>query len=121
MEQKSGIRFHEAQVALARQWIGNMDAKAGQWVPTEVDIRIPEEANGGLTAKKEEVKTEKIRIPPSEEEARQIIARFEAAAQDGELATAHGVSDNVVQHMLHDVTSLHQETWQGTPEEELQS
>jgi phospholipase D1/2 len=121
MEQKSGVRFHEAQVALARQWIGDMEGRPGQWVPTEVDIRIPEETNGALTAKKEDVKTEKIKIPPNQEEARRTIERFEAAAKDGELEAAFGVSDNVVQHMLHDVTGLHEETWQGTPEEELQS
>jgi phospholipase D1/2 len=122
MEQKSGIRFHEAQVALARRWVGDAAPKDGQWVPTEVDIRIPEEQTGELVAKKEpEVKTEMVKIPPNEAEARRIIQTFEDAARDGELEEAHKVSDNVVQHMLGDVTSLHEEAWVGTEDEELQS
>jgi phospholipase D1/2 len=123
MEEKSGIRFHEAQVALARQWIGEQPpAKEGEWRPTEVDIRIPTESEGaGLVAtEKKDVKTEKVKIPENEHEARRIIEQFENSAQDGELQQARGVSDNVVQHMLHDVTHLNEEAWHGSPEEELQ-
>jgi phospholipase D1/2 len=122
MEQKSGIKFYDAQVALARMWIGDLKPKEGEWVPTEVTIRIPQETGEGIVlSKKTEIKTEKVKIPSDEHEARRIIEQFESAAQDGELERSHQVSDNVVQHMLHDVTSLHQEQWEGTEEEELQS
>jgi phospholipase D1/2 len=121
MEEKSGVRFHQAQVALARQWIGeNIEGTDEQ--PTEVEIRIPTETTEGLVVgDKTEIKTEKLPIPPSEQEAREIIERFEAAARDPELQHASAVSDNVVQHMLADRTALQQERWDGTDEEELQS
>lgn len=36
MEEKTGITFHQAQVALARRWIGKIDESwvqdTGQWV-----------------------------------------------------------------------------------------
>jgi phospholipase D1/2 len=121
MEQKSGVRFHQAQVALARQWIGE-HVEGTKDIPTEVEIRIPQETTEALTVSdKTEVKTEKFSIPASEEEARDTIERFEAAAQGGELARAYNVADNVVQHMLGDQTQLQDEQWDGTEEEELQS
>jgi phospholipase D1/2 len=122
MEEKSGIKFHQAQVALARKWMGDKQPKEGEWVPTEVEVHIPQETSEALLlSNKTEVKTEKIKIPADEHEADRIMKQFEAAANDGELHAAHNVSDNVVQHMLYDSTSLHQEDWVGTEEEELAS
>jgi phospholipase D1/2 len=121
MEEKSGIKFQEARVALARQWMGEVQSSEG-WVPTEVEIRIPQETGEGIVVSdKTQPTTEKIKIPENEQEARRIIEQFEATAREGDLARAQKVSDNVVQHMLTDVTDLNQEDWQYTEEEELQS
>ena len=56
-------------------------------------------------------------IPETDEEARDILRRFEEAAQ--QVRQDEDVSDNVVQHMLEDKTNLMDEKWLGTPEEEL--
>lgn len=56
-------------------------------------------------------------VPSSEEEAREVIARFERAARD--VREDEDVADNVVQHMLSDRTGLRDEKWLGSEEEEL--
>lgn len=117
MERNSGVLFHEAQVALARQWITD-DTSHDEFVPTEVDIRIPQETTEGLVVSNKSAPTsEKFPIPPTMAEATAKIKRFEAGANN--LSAARNVSDNVVQHMLHDVTHLNDEQWDGTEEEEL--
>lgn len=117
MERNSGVPFYEAQVALARQWITD-DTSHDEYVPTEVDIRVPQETTEGLVVTdKTPPKLEKFPIPATMAEATQKIERFEAGAKD--IWAAKNVSDNVVQHMLHDVTNLNQEQWDGTEEEEL--
>ncbi|EIN06494.1 phospholipase D/nuclease [Punctularia strigosozonata HHB-11173 SS5] len=120
MTDNSGVSFHEAMVALSRQWIGEqMDE--GQKAPTEVTVVLPQPTLQGVvvTGKQTEVKKETVRIPQSAEEAKQIIERFEHGAAD--LQEEREVADNVVQHMLEDSTNLDQEKWLGTEEEELQA
>jgi phospholipase D1/2 len=120
MEESSGVKFHNAQVALARQWLGHPTARAGEVILPEVEIQVPQETTAMVsTAQEPSVKTERVKLPADEHEARAIIERFEAAARVGELAQAHNVSDNVVQHMMSDTTHLDQEQWFGTEEEEL--
>lgn len=58
-------------------------------------------------------------IPASEEEADQTIHRFEEGAKS--IRGDENVSDNVSQHMLHDNSSLWDELWLGTDQEELDS
>lgn len=117
MEKNSGVPFHEAQVALARQWIGDQ-TQHDEFVPTEVDIRVPQEtAEGLIVSDKTAPKTETIPIPPNEADAREKIERFENGAAN--IPQAKNVSDNVVQHMMNDVTHLNDEQWDGTEEEEL--
>jgi phospholipase D1/2 len=113
MERNSGVTFSEAQVALARQWIGVGDADT----QTDVTIAVvqPERAPDGAVGEGG-VKTENVRIPATAEEARSIIARFEAGA-DG-VRGDEAVADNVAQHMLGDSTGLQAEGWLGTEEEE---
>ncbi|KAG5341907.1 hypothetical protein C0989_007067 [Termitomyces sp. Mn162] len=114
MEQNSGVKFHEAQVALARQWIGQESASNQK----EVTLAMPEPTTEGIIqSEKTPVKTETVPIPQSFEEARDIVRRFESGAEG--LRGDQEVSDTVAQHMLCDRTELPDEKWLGTEEEEL--
>lgn len=121
MEENSGVKFQHAMVALSRQWVGQENGKDQ---PQSVSIVLPDETNSSGAAiegskeggNKSQLKTETYPLPQSVDEARAIIERFEQGA-DG-LRSDESVSDNVVQHMLTDRTSLLDEQWLGTPEEE---
>jgi phospholipase D1/2 len=112
MEQNSGVNFHAAQVALAREWV------AGDTLTTqkEVVIVIPQEESL-LPAGKQGAITEKVPIPVDDVAARQVVERFERGALT--VRSDEVVSDTVSQHMLTDNTSLLDEAWLGTEEEEL--
>ncbi|KAH9974594.1 hypothetical protein BGW80DRAFT_1436752 [Lactifluus volemus] len=114
-ETKSGVKFGQAQAALARQWV--YDSVDGEHMPTEVTIKIPSE--GLSLTEKTAVKTEKYRIPASHDEAVAIIEKFEhgASALGGTKYAA--VSATVGQHALQVETRLADEQWFGTKEEEL--
>lgn len=116
IEEQSGIKFHQAMSALARMWVGKGEE---QNAPKETSVVLPtgkmaEEitASGG----KPELKTETYQLPQSYEEAKEIVDRWHDVAVR---LRGHGdVSDNVVQHMMHDRTDLREEGWLGSPEEE---
>jgi phospholipase D1/2 len=111
IQEKAGITFHQTQVALARQWLGDTG-------PAKVTIKSPEVSKEGVViTEKTPVKEEAIEVPATEEEARQIIARYERAAEA--VRGDEDVADNVVQHMLEDKTDLLQEKWLGDEQEEL--
>ncbi|KAJ8463937.1 hypothetical protein ONZ45_g17411 [Pleurotus djamor] len=118
IEQNSGVRFHEAQVALSRQWIGDMiDDEHTQ---KEVKLKIPEASGEGMViSDKTKVNIETIPLPASEEEAKRMVEKFEHGADN--LRGDESVADSVAQHMLGDNTTLLDEKWLGTPEEELQA
>jgi len=114
MEQNSGVKFSQAQVALARQWIGDY----GRDAQKEVTIAVPQATMEGIVlSNKTEIKHETVPIPQSEAEACEIIERFESGADD--VRDDDEVSDVVAQHMLHDKTRLTDEKWLGTEQEEL--
>ncbi|KAF9473130.1 phospholipase D/nuclease [Pholiota conissans] len=113
IEINSGVKFHEAQVALSAQWVDG-DALTTQ---KEIVVVIPQEESLVPADKPETQKTEKVPIPQDVEAARQVVERFEAGASN--LRSDEPVSDNVAQHMLNDGTSLLEEVWLGTEEEEL--
>ncbi|EJC99464.1 phospholipase D [Fomitiporia mediterranea MF3/22] len=116
MEQRSGVSFYQAQVALARQWIGQ--PMSGEKAQDKVIIKKPEPTGEGMVlSEKTETKTEEVPLPATEEDARQIIERFEYGAYD--VRGDEEVSDTVSQHMLNDRTSLLDEKWLGTEDEEL--
>ncbi|KAJ7860569.1 hypothetical protein B0H14DRAFT_2350578 [Mycena olivaceomarginata] len=95
------VKHHEAQIALARQWIGN-DSDGSQ---KEVTISLPVETKEGIVhTDKTPLKTETVPIPESEDAARRVIEKFEAVAKA--VRGDEDVADNVAQHMLHDRTSL---------------
>lgn len=116
MEQVSGVTFHEAQIALARQWVGKN--YFGKDVPHEVYVKIPQESKAGLTVEDESsMKKDKVPLPQSVEAARQVIARFETGARN--LRSDDAVADSVSHHALQGRRSLLDEPWLGTEEEEL--
>lgn len=113
MEANSGVKFLQAQVALARQWLAG-DTLTQQ---KEVAVVIPQETKEAIVVQKPSEKVENIPIPSSEDEARNLIARFESGAPRED----SGVSDSVSSHVLRDKTSLLDEKWYGTEQEELDS
>ena len=115
-ETKSGVKFGQAQAALARQWA--YDSVNGD-MPTEVTIKIP--SGGRFLTEKTEVKTEKYPIPASYDEAITMIERFEHSASALGGTRYAAVADTVGQHALQDETRLADEQWFGTKEEELDS
>ncbi|KAL5521881.1 hypothetical protein ACEPAF_1725 [Sanghuangporus sanghuang] len=116
MEQRSGVSFYQAQVALARLWIGN--GGPGEEKIEKVQIKKIEPTGEGVVVS-DDTKTEieEVPLPQSEEEAKEIIERFERGAQD--LRADDEVADTVSQHLLEDRTGLKEEKWLGTEEEEL--
>ena len=114
MEQRSGVKFTEAQVALARQWIGNPNPSAEQ--QDTVRVTKPPTGDGLVTTDQAKTEVEEVKLPRTVEEAIDIIRRFERGA--GDLRSDADVADNVAQHALQDRTSLFDEKWLGTEEEE---
>lgn len=118
MEENSGVKFGEAQVALARQWVGT-PIEGGEF-QTTVSIKGVEESTGDAAVSGDtKVKSEEVPLPQSADEARQIIERFQHGADS--LRGDEDVADTVSQHALLDRTSLWDEKWLGTEDEELNS
>ena len=113
MEQKSGVTFHQAQIALAKQWLGTPDI----WVQSTVSIKMPDPTTEGIVIEKTKTKIDEMEYPKTEEEARQIVEKFEAGAIGERLDDP--VSDSVAHHALTDTTGLQQEQWLGSEQEEL--
>lgn len=115
MERNSGVTFLQAQVALARIWLGeSYFASNGQ---KSVKIKVPQVQEGIVESSKEAKQDiQEIKMPESEEEAKEIVRRFENGARG--VRGDENVSDTVSQHMLTDRTGLEDEQWLGTPEEE---
>ena len=110
-EENSGVKFNEAQVALAREWIGDQ----GLGDIKEIKVQAPVAAKEGTNVSE---KTEdKVPIPESFEAAKAVVEKFEHGARD--VRGDEAVSDSVAQHSLEDKTSLQDEKWLGTEEEEL--
>jgi phospholipase D1/2 len=121
MEQNSGVKFTEAQVALARQWV------AGDVLTTqrEIILSLPREEDGLETncstaekgKEKDKLTTFKVPIPVDEDAARRVVINFQNGASG--VRSDDPVADNVNQHRFQDDTSLLEEKWLGTEEEEL--
>ncbi|KAH9971878.1 hypothetical protein BGW80DRAFT_1318971 [Lactifluus volemus] len=119
MEEKSGVKFGQAQAALARQWVGD---SADRDMPTETTIKLPEPTSEGIVlSAKTEMKTEKYPLPVSVNEAVTMIERFEYSATALVGTRYSAVADTVGQHALQDETRLVDEQWLGSKEEELNS
>ena len=107
------MKFSEAQVALARQWV------AGDMLTTqkEIILSLPREEVELATSTEGTRSTLKVPIPVDSEAARHIVERFQDGASG--VRSDNLVADSVAQHRLQDNTSLLQEKWLGTEEEEL--
>jgi phospholipase D1/2 len=129
MEEKTGITFHQAQVALARRWIGKIDEvwvqDTGKWPTVEallnnsrialvVAIKAPIPTKDGIVEEGDASKTQEEKYPETEEDAEKILRRFESGATRAD----DEVSDSVGHHVMKDTTSLHDEKWLGDEEEE---
>lgn len=118
MEENSGVTFLEAQAALAKQWLGQPypDAKD----PHKVFIQEPSTSGEAIVVtEKSEKNGKEIEMPATEEEARHIIERFQSGAEG--VRGDEEVADTVSQHMLSDRTSLLEEKWLGSEQEEKDS
>ncbi|PVG02411.1 phospholipase D/nuclease [Serendipita vermifera] len=115
MEENSGVTFHQAQVALAKQWIGVPEV----WTQPKVSIKQPDPTKEGLIIEDTKTKVEALDFPETVEEAVQIIEKFEAGAIG--VRDDDPVSDSIAHHALMDDTNLLQEKWLGTDEEEYDS
>ncbi|KAF9002203.1 phospholipase D [Cyathus striatus] len=114
IEEKSGVKFHQAQVALAARWVDGDELTSQK----EVTISIPQATTETMVqSDKTPAKTETVPIPQSHEEADEVIRRFEDGAKA--IRSDEDVADNVAQHMLDDRTTLAEEKWLGSPAEEL--
>lgn len=113
MEQRSGVTFHEAQIALAKQWVGVPET----WSQPTVSIKKPDETKEGIVIEDTSVKVEEVDFPATVEEAVATVEKFESGAVG--LRDDIHVSDSVAHHALMDSTSLLQEKWLGTEQEEL--
>ncbi|KZT08000.1 phospholipase D/nuclease [Laetiporus sulphureus 93-53] len=117
IEQISSVRFHQAMAAVARLWVGPGEEKDA---PANLTVVLPtgtlSEETSAAGPPRPEMKTETYPLPKSYQEAHDILWRWKEAAS--KLRSDESVADNVVQHMLHDKTSLLEEKWLGTPEEE---
>ena len=113
MEQRSRVEFEQAEVALARQWLGPDNAQPDY----TVKIKTVATKQGDLStmdASETKKQVKEVRVPQTVRESADIIRQFESGATRGD----HRVSDSVSQHVQLDRTPLKQEEWLGTPEEE---
>lgn len=118
VEKRSGVTFQEAQVAQAREWIGD-----GWNDGSTRELKIFEakgNVGGGLQmegdAKKSDAKVKTFPLPQDRQEARRTVDRFENAAKDALNGTY--ISDNVGHHAMRGTGPLSEEQWFGTEEEE---
>lgn len=119
VEQRSGVTIYEAQVAQAREWIGE-DLKRESIKEVKI-FEVTGNVGAGLQfegdAKKGDIKARTLPLPQDPHEAKRTVDRFEETAKQV-LGRFH-VSDNVGQHAMRAPGSLQEERWFGTEQEEL--
>lgn len=112
------MNFYEAQVAQAREWIGDgwQDGCTRELKILEVQGNV----GGGLQlegdAKKSDVKVKSLPLPQDRQGAKRIVDGFENSAKD--VLGNFRVSDNVGHHAMKGAGNLLEERWFGTEEEE---
>ena len=104
MEQKSGISFHEAQVAAARIFLGKEGYVSKK---ATVSIRIADDKNRKDDEKEKGKGIQEVSLPQTTEEAMEILKKFEAATppQDG------SVRDSIAANVLHGQKPIKDEPW----------
>ncbi|KAI9633008.1 uncharacterized protein MKK02DRAFT_40389 [Dioszegia hungarica] len=115
MEKKSGVSFHQAQVALAKVYVGADDVKGGGDHEV-VNIEQPHDsATGADQIGKKDTVEKAVPLPATLEEAEELIKRFQAGGGNVDPK----VSDNICQHALQTGKKPIDEHWDGTEQEEL--
>lgn len=119
IEENSGVKFHEAQVAHARLYMSqDQFTHYAKSETKQVTVSIPQATTEGIVeSDKSAPQTETITVPETDDAAREIVEKFEHGADN--LRRDSEVSDSVSQHLLDDRTTLLDEKWLGTEEEEL--
>ena len=119
IEKYSGVTFVEAQISLAKQWIAGDTIT----IQKEIVLGIPQERDIFVAQDDDKLKpkpaTTKAPIPSDGEAALQAVEMFQHSAYG--LQSNNAVSDNVAQHRLATKSSLLDEPWLGTEQEELDS
>ncbi|KAG8952526.1 hypothetical protein FRC00_006757, partial [Tulasnella sp. 408] len=116
IEQNSGTTFYEAQVAMSRLQIGD----DGFWHQDDVKIKKPsafsglDDSNLGMTEKQSTEEVQVAQFPPTTQAANQIVRQYEAGAPRSD----YMVADTIAQHRLQDRTSIFDERWMGSEQEE---
>lgn len=116
IEQNSGTTFYDAQIAMARLQIGD----DGFWHQSDVKIKKPsafsglDDSNLGMTEKQSTEEVQVAQFPPTTQAASQIVRQYEAGAPRSD----YMVADTIAQHRLQDRTSIFDERWMGSEQEE---
>jgi phospholipase D1/2 len=76
---QSGVTFHEAQVALAKVYVGSDDVKGGDDEVVNIERPHDERTSVDQIGKKDTV-AKAIKLPKTLDEAKDIIKRFQDAA-----------------------------------------
>jgi phospholipase D1/2 len=76
---QSGVTFHEAQVALAKVYVGSDDVKGGDDEVVNIERPHDERTSVDQIGKKDTV-AKAIKLPKTLNEAKDIIKRFQDAA-----------------------------------------
>ncbi|KAJ9099791.1 hypothetical protein QFC21_003789 [Naganishia friedmannii] len=112
---RSYDRINSPQVAMARIWIGK-DADSHHHETVTLERPKDETGDPNQSGEKQKVK-EGVKIPNTVKEAVEIVRRFQAGAEGSDA----NVADNVGQHSFEMDSSLVDEQWNGSDEEELES
>ena len=78
-DSQSGVTFHEAQVALAKVYVGSDDVKGGDDEVVNIERPHDERTSVDQIGKKDTV-AKAIKLPKTLDEAKDIIKRFQDAA-----------------------------------------
>ena len=78
-DRQSGVTFHQAQVALAKVYVGSDDVKGGDDEVVNIERPHDERTSVDQIGKKDTV-AKAIKLPKTVDEAKDIIKRFQDAA-----------------------------------------
>lgn len=125
MQKRSGITYDQAEVALTREWLGRDNETTGERIPDTIAVKAPSAAQShslplsifgmGPKANDHKDSTNEVKVPKTYGEAKDIVTRFENGAPRKD----DMVADTVSQHLQNDITSLSQEQWMGSEQEEV--
>ncbi|KAF8802982.1 phospholipase D/nuclease [Phlegmacium glaucopus] len=123
VEKNSGVTFPEAQVSLARQWAAGdtitVQKEVVLGVPQKEDVFWFGKDDEKVNDEKQKPATITAPIPEDEQAAVQVLQAFQNGSYG--LQGNQAISDSVAQHRLSTNSSLLDEPWLGSEQEELDS